>query len=85
MLSLIHMPLPRTLFNFTEKHFNLSTTLKYFKQKDFPLSLLLLGLSASLWLLGKKLQSESKFHKFMQFAELLILDFLSILSKFLES
>lgn len=46
--SLIQLPLPRTPFQLYWKNFILFATLKYFNQKDFPLSLLLLGHSASL-------------------------------------
>lgn len=58
--------------------------LKYSNQKNFSLSLPLWHLSLPLSMtLKEKLQYESQFHKFLPFAELSILGFLSIFSQVL--
>lgn len=68
------------------KDFILSTVLKYSNQKDFPhLWSSLVSLSLSIHDSKEKLHSEPKCHKVMLLAELLILGFLSVLSKFSES
>lgn len=82
---LIHLPPSRAFCYFTEKTLSYLQYQNITTKRIFP-CLFLSGISASLTItLRKKLQSQSKFHKFIPFAELLILGVLLVLSKFLES